>query len=69
MNGGVSGTEEQVEGLFDGVGVESVHAALGTLCVRMCLCGYEWVFIISVQPSIPCRSLRGSPCLDILSLF
>lgn len=38
MNGGVSGTEEQVEGLFDGVGVESVHAALGTLCVRMCLC-------------------------------
>ena len=38
MNGGVSGTEEQVEGLFDGVGVESVHAALGTVCVRMCLC-------------------------------
>ena len=38
MNGGVSGTEEQVAGLFDGVGVESVHAALGTLCVCVCVC-------------------------------
>lgn len=41
MNGGVSGTEEQVEGLFDGVGVESVHAALGTLYVCVSVCVYE----------------------------
>ena len=41
MNGGVSGTEGKVAGLFDGVGVESVHTALGTLCVCVCVCVCE----------------------------
>ena len=38
MNGGVSGTEKQVEGLFDGACPRSLG---DTMCARVSVCVYE----------------------------